>query len=65
VFQRWLESKGQSQQDLALRAGVPLSVVEAVLSGRSAEVELADLQALAVELDGDVQELMKSDPTDA
>jgi transcriptional regulator with XRE-family HTH domain len=64
-FQRRLENKGISAQELALQAGCPLSVVEAILSGRSAEVELPDLQALIVELGGDVEELMESDRKDA
>jgi transcriptional regulator with XRE-family HTH domain len=64
-FQRWLEKSGMSAQDLALKTGCQLSVVEAILSGRSPEVEYPDVHALAVELGTDVDELMKSDSKDA
>ncbi len=65
LFQRWLEKSGMSAQDLALKVGCPLSTVETILNGHFAEVELPDLQALAVELGGDVQELMECDLKDA
>ena len=65
LFQRWLEKSGMSDKELALKVGCPLSVVESILNGRFAEVELPDLHALAVELGGDVQELMESGLKDA
>jgi transcriptional regulator with XRE-family HTH domain len=64
-LQRLLDGKGMSVEDLADKAGYPVSRVTEILSGNSGAVELTVLQDFAVALGTDAENLTENDPKDA
>lgn len=64
-LRRLLDAKGMSEEELARRAGCPLSVVEDLLRGNSGAVNLTVLQDIAVALGSDAEDLTERDPEDA
>ena len=63
--QRLLDDNGMSADDLAREAEFGLGFVQDILSGRSGELALSELEAIATALGVEASDLLRRDPQDA